>query len=67
MPRENWKKEKHNENPKGSPGRTFFSKLTSTEYFFTVTLRQSNKHEPSQAPQAYRRNLWNPKQQHLPQ
>jgi hypothetical protein len=39
--------------PKGPSGRTFFSKFTSPEQFYTAALLQDTQHQQPQAPQTY--------------
>jgi hypothetical protein len=51
--------------PKGSSGRTFFSKFTSPEQ--SLTLCQDTQHKKPQASQTEMKSLRPPVQQHLPQ
>jgi hypothetical protein len=52
---------------KGSSGRTFFSKFTSSEQSYAAALRQDTQHQQPQAPQTYEKSFLLPVQQHLPQ
>jgi hypothetical protein len=53
--------------PKGSSGRTLFSKFTSPEQSYAAALRQDTQHQQPQAPQTDGKSVWHPVQQHLPQ
>jgi hypothetical protein len=53
--------------PKGSSGRTFFSKFTSPEQSYAAALRQDTQHQQLQAPQTDGKCSRHPVQQHLPQ
>jgi hypothetical protein len=53
--------------PKGSSGRTFFSKFTSPEQCCAASLCQDTQHQQPQAQQTYGKSLQTPMQQHLTQ
>jgi hypothetical protein len=53
--------------PKGTSGRTFFSKFTSPEQSYADALRKDTQHQQLKAPQTEGKSVRHPVQQHLPQ
>jgi hypothetical protein len=53
--------------PKGSSGRTFFSKFTPPKQSYAAALREDIQHQQPHAQQTEGKSLMHPVQQHLPQ